>query len=126
MRWVRVLAVVAVLVAALATASGAHAWPTRPSGLPLARGCVPQQELSWSLRVAARRVLGRRICVPPLRVRVSHYATVPWAYRRGQIWCTLTNARPGAPLGTVLSLASAARFCRRYGRGWAYVRVRLG
>jgi hypothetical protein len=106
---------------AVAGAPAAHAWPKPPSGR-FAPGCVKQSELSFQLRVVARRVFGAPVCVPPLRVRITSPAAIAPAFTIGKLWCTVTNARPGAPLGSVLSLASAARFCARGSRGWAYVR----
>ena len=42
-------------------------------------------------------------------------------YQLGKYWCLVANTKPGAPLGSILSLFSAARFCGKYGRGWQYV-----
>ena len=118
----------AVVVAALALgASSAPAaqarWvPDNPfESLPFARTCVPQKDLSYSLRVVARRVLGSPVCIPKIRYPVRSAAQVVAGYRLGQYWCLAANMKPGAPLGTILSQLSAARFCGKEGRGWAYV-----
>jgi hypothetical protein len=117
------VALVGAALACLTAAPAADAWPKPPGGKHFARGCVKQSQLSFQLREVASRVLGGKVCVPPLRVQVTSPAGIQPAYLIGQLWCTATNARPGAPLGSVLSLASAARFCGKEGRGWAYVRV---
>ena len=89
-----------------------------------ARGCVKQKHLSFQLREVASRIFGHKVCIPPMRVRISSVAGTAAAYRVGQYWCFVANVRPGAPFGTLLSYFSALRFCGKYGRGWAYVRWR--
>ncbi len=120
-------AIVAALALSVSAAPAAEArwWPDNPfDHHRFARGCVKQKHLSFTLRVVARRVFGHRVCIPPMRVRITSPAWIPVAYRIGQYWCLVANSRPGAPLGTLLSYISAARFCGKYGRGWAYVRWR--
>jgi len=116
--------VVATLALGVSSAPAAQArWlPDNPfESLPFASTCVPQKDLSFSLRVVARRVFGSPVCIPKIRYRVSSAAQAAAGYKLGQYWCLVANMRPGAPLGTILSWVSAARFCGKYGRGWRYV-----
>jgi len=106
------------------TAPAAEArWvPDNPfDSIPFAATCVPQKDLSFSLRVAARRLFGRPVCIPKIRYRVRTAAQAVAGYQLGKYWCLVANMKPGAPLGSILSLFSAARFCGKEGRGWAYV-----
>jgi hypothetical protein len=115
----------AALTVTTAPAAEARWLPDNPfDHTRFARGCVKQKHLSFQLRVVARRIFGRKVCIPPMRVRITSVAGVAAAYRIGQLWCLAANMKPGAPLGTLLSYISAARFCGKYGRGWAYVRWR--
>ena len=118
------MTVVATLALGAGSAPAAQArWvPDNPfESLPFASTCVPQKDLSFSLRVVARRVFGSPVCIPKIRYRVRSAAQAAAGYRLGQLWCLAANMKPGAPLGTILSQLSAARFCGKYGRGWAYV-----
>ena len=117
-----VLATAALSVTA-APAAQARWLPDNPfDNHRFARGCVKQKELSFTLREVASRVFGSRVCIPPMRVQITSPASVVAAYKIGQYWCLVANTKPGAPLGTVLSMVSAARFCGKEGRGWHYVR----
>ena len=121
------VATVAALALSVTAAPAAEArwWPDNPfDHTRFARGCVKQKHLSFQLRVVARRIFGSKVCIPPMRVRITSVAWVPVAYRIGQYWCFVANVRPGAPFGTLLSYVSALRFCGKYGRGWQYVRWR--
>ena len=119
-----VLAAVALGVAG-APAAEARWRPDNPfDNRRFARGCVKQKHLSFQLRVVARRIFGHKVCIPPMRVRIGSVGMIPVAYRIGQLWCLTANTKPGAPFGTLLSYISAARFCGKHGRGWAYVRWR--
>ena len=118
------IATVAALALSVAAAPAAQArWvPDNPfENHRFARVCVPQKHLSFQLRVVARRIFGSKVCIPKIRYRVYSVATAAAGYQLGKYWCLVANSRPGAPLGSILSLLSAARFCGKYGRGWAYV-----
>jgi hypothetical protein len=126
MRALLVATIAAVALSVTAAPAAEARWlPDNPfDHTRFARGCVKQKQLSFQLRVVARRIFGRKVCIPPMRVRISSVAGVVAAYRIGQLWCLAANMKPGAPLGTLLSYISAARFCGKEGRGWAYVRWR--
>ena len=120
-----VLVASAALAVTAAPAAEARWWPDKPSANSrFARGCVKQRHLSFQLREVASRIFGHKVCIPPLRVRIRSVAGIAAAYRIGQLWCVAANVKPGAPFGTLLSYFTAARFCGKYGRGWAYVRWR--
>ena len=118
------IATVAALALSVAAAPTAQArWvPDNPfDNARFSPVCVKQKHLSFQLRVVARRIFGRKVCIPRIRYRVSSPATVVAGYQLGKYWCLVANTKPGAPLGSILSLFSAARFCGKYGRGWQYV-----
>jgi hypothetical protein len=123
-----------VLMAASGSSPGstAAAWPKPPRGLDLAKGCVVQRALSRKLRLWAKAE-GRRVCVPPLRVKISPRfpQTLDMAAATGVAWCTLTNWKPGFarhPATVIMSIGTAAAFCGNGQKtkqlGWAYVRWR--
>ena len=107
-------AIVATAALAMLAAPSAEAWPRPPA--PLAKGCVKKRAVTFALRRL-------NACVPPLRVRITSVAGIQPAFVIGTYWCTLANSRPGPPFGTLMSIATAARFCRGHRRGWAYVRI---
>ena len=124
MKNVRILVAAAVVATALTAATpAAHAWPKPPYGKHLSpTRVVPQKHLSFSLRVVARRVMGRQVSVPRVLVGINpmYPESIAWGYKIGKLWCVLANTRPGSALTTGLSMVAAARFCRKHGRGWAY------
>jgi len=119
--------VVAVLALSVTAAPAAQArWvPDNPfDSVNFSRKCVKQKHLSFQLRVVARKIFGSKVCIPKIRYRVHSPATLAAGAQLGFYWCWVANSKPGAPLGTILSLVSSARFCGKGSRRWAYVHWR--
>ena len=71
------VATIAALALSVTAAPAAEArwWPDNPfDHTRFARGCVKQKHLSFQLRVVARRIFGSKVCIPPMRVRITSAA----------------------------------------------------
>lgn len=112
----------AVGVVSFTAAPTAEAWPDAPGDLPLARKCVPQRALSPVLR-AAQDALGVG-CVRKLDYPITQPGQITVAATLSQLWCVVVNARPGAPIGALLSLGAAWRWCGHNHRHWLYVKYK--
>jgi hypothetical protein len=75
---------------------------------------ISQEPLQW-------RLLAPAICIHRTTQVIISPVDIVAAHMKGFFWCVAWSQKPSTPLGAVLGLITAEKFCAP--RAWYYVRV---